>query len=335
MLGGMLMGIFIFSGCDSDSTSSDGNMTYSDVYIVKQEDLRLSSMLDMPLQIIHTQNALDVLVDDMAQHQEDNTTSYKHFSVDFSTDIVVYLQRYTNDGIHIVTLEPQSEGIRVSSSVSQDVEGEPLNSLRGTLLVLKNGKNVPLFFTKKTQIRRSCESGIAYLVGSATPADISSASLLYKAKSNESNSTASDILVNEDELNQFSQTYFDGAQLLAVDWEQSNVISSGVFYADETTSYTTPKLTDAWYRKGVYCDFDSVPRPEAVIWNFSINGYRSDCSEYRSQEPMLSLYEVPKDMNITAQTEPVLTMQSLSVKSCTGFTDTPRNGQMDWFDDKL
>ncbi|RLA71890.1 MAG: hypothetical protein DRG24_04365, partial [Epsilonproteobacteria bacterium] len=258
-------------------------------------------------------------------------------NVDFSTDIVVYLQRYTNDENHNVTLESQREEIRVSSSVLQHVKGvgEPFHVLIGTLLVLKNGKNIPLLFTKATNIRRTCESSIAYLVDSAAPVDISAASLLHQAKSDESNSTASNTLISEDELNQFFQMHFDGTQLPAVDWEQSNVISSGVFYADETTSYSTPELTDAWYRKGVHCDFDAIPRPETVIWNFSINGFRSDCIAYNPQETMLSLYEVPRDMNITAEIEPTITMQSLSVKSCTGFIDTPQSGEMDWFDDEI
>lgn len=70
------------------------------------------------------------------------------------------------------------------------------------------------------------------------------------------------------------------------------------------------------------------------FWNFIIDGYRSECPEYPEHAqltPRIQLYSIPTrryDM-----WDP--SYQTISVKSCTGHTDTPSDGSMDWYDDEI
>ena len=321
----ILLSTTLFYGCGSGSKKA----SYSDVNISAEQKITLYKALDKSVQIIDSQSKLDKLYDDINRSREGLTghhkTSYEKLTVDFSKDTLLFIQRQYTSYNTTTTIKPQHNGVRVYSTAGNSKYHLKL----GTLIVLKNGRGIPLLFTKISVIG-SCGASGGFLKGDSPTVNLTNATLLHSAKSslNTSNRPAY-TMFGDSSVDKFYQTHFQGIAPAKVKWIDDDALSSGVIYSDSSTSFLSPKLTDAWNATFHHCDAD-VKYPMNV-WNFSIEGFRSDCAEYdASEEPKISLYSVPYHTINPDFIGSVEGIQSISVKSCTPYVSTPKKEDTDW-----
>lgn len=319
----------LFSGCGSEGNGNETPVSYDDVNITQQQAIKLTTPLDTPVRIVKTQQELDALYSEI---RSDSEADFETLDVNFSDSVVVYMQQLMKEAPWSISLHAEKNGVRLTTLVQLDAQYRYKPPVKGLIAVVGNGNDVPLFFTKSVYLYQY-NRGDTYSYSMQELNRNFEADLIADALPKTQNDFPSQLFyfTNRAEYNDFVSENLDIGTVPSIDWQYTYVISSGVLQSNASVSFSTP-LLQLWREKSHDPNF--VPdngESFMPIWNFIVNGYRSECAEFSTEASRILLYSIPAQRFDYWYPS----YQTISAKSCTGYTQTPQNGVMDWFDDEI
>lgn len=327
----------LFSGCgsssgnDSNASSSTGLTSSSAssssagiVAIGAFQDVNLSAALNTPVRIISDQNGLTQLYTDLGIEKD------PVIAPDFSNDAVVYLQRTGHSGFD-ANVSQSEEGIRVTSSITQEIGDEYRKKIMGKILLLSRGAGVPIAFTKQTHLYESCQSG-AGRGGELGAFDLNQSISIGTYSANATENYLAEAMYDQNETERIAAVYGVEDSMPQIDFSKVSVAASGVVVGTDSRSAGIPYLEKIVDINTGGCDI-GIERNFAEF-TFAFNLVRSDCPEFSQNIPKVLFVGIDNNILDASQSgfpHRLLTAQNISVKSCTYYSATPSSEKMGWF----
>lgn len=326
----------LFSGCGSSSgndsnagsstglTSSSASSSAGIVAIGAVQDVNLSAGLNTPVRIISDQNGLTQLYIDLGIEKD------PVIAPDFSNDVVVYLQRTGHSGFD-ANVSQSEEGVRVTSSITQEIGDEYRKKIMGKILLLSRGAGVPIAFTKQTHLYESCQND-ASRGGELGAFDLNQSISIGTYSANATENYLAEAMYDQNETERIAAVYGVEDSVPQIDFSKVSVAASGVVIGTDSRSAGIPYLQKITDVEGVGCDYGLDQ--SFAEFTFAFDLVRSDCPDFSQNNPQVLFVGIGDDTLNELQIgflHGLMTAQNISVKSCTYYSATPLSEKMGWF----
>jgi len=326
------------SSSSLDSISSSSSVSSSISFDESNDSLTiqgiiLNELLETPIRIIDNESDLNTLYSDLNIEKNENITP------DFTTDRVIYLQRYGlsigwKDGKTIeqplrTSINIETNSVRISSII------EMKHGLSAKIILLKDVNEKSFFFTQEV-LSHVNDSYEAYKEDVLYNRELNITKLIGVYPDNAKNTVGalSQDFEDSDRLDLYFSDLGMNEDISLIDFENNIIISSGSMTDNSQITYKDAKLEEFFVKKTVIDGLNSNQPLELTtdVLVFKIEGVKNDCEEFNStKDDNILLFSLPKDKATSTQAD-IYSRRLISVKSCTGYMTTPPIEEVKWYE---